>query len=242
MTIETNYNILNSETTANGPNFPAMLNDLNDLAQEYKILCADLNPPNPAKIKVDLEKMLGFAKQLNADANKDLLIAPTIGITIDSIENAITLLNAGDLPGLETIITNPYSNFQQSIGTIRQFILYPQAPIAPQAPNDPAILNEIALLKGYLAEFQKDLEAVPPNLNDADRIYGYVLTAAANIFNNAPDDASISPIAAEIIGTIDNIRALFLSNPPDIKGCLALLNDGSLQQQMDQIFGLIISA
>jgi hypothetical protein len=241
MSIEANYNASIIDALQKNPNYQAMLNDLTTLIQESKLRGEDLNPPNPTQLKADLAAMLKLANQLNIDAKGDLSITPTIGLTIDGIENAETLLNAGDFTGIEEVIIDPASNFQQSLFNIRNFILYPGTPSQPVAPDAQGVLNQLTLLQGYLAEFKSDLNEVPPNLNDADRIYGYVLTAANNIFQDAPYDPSISPIAAELIGTIDNIRALFLLSPPDIQGCLALLNDGSLQQQMSQISSYILA-
>jgi len=213
------------------PNYAQLLQDLTALRVDNQLLAKYLSqtPPPLDAIQKLLDAMQVLAAKIQGDANGDTAITPAIGSLMAAIDNALALLQNGDLAGISILMEN--GNFQDNIGNLIYFCTYPATvpPIQPANKGDMAY--QLSLLENYLAQYKYDLAH---HLYDqADQIYGYVLTAAGDLMNDGLYDPAIAPVLGSLIGTIYAIRACMLNG--DYAACAYLLDHGALPQDIEQI-------
>lgn len=239
MVIEISNQNSSVQQAGSNPDRYEMLQAYQALEAEFQQLMADLSG-NPSKVAADLQAMLQDADKINAAAHGDGLVTPSIGVLIGSIQDAIALAKDQDWTGIEDIMTGTDSEFQGSLTAIRQFILHDaSAPQPSLGPDFSDMMVQIGLLEQYLAQFQTALES--KNYNEADRIMGYLMTAVGDLYTDANGDPAISPLIGQLVANVYDMRTLLLSSPPDYQGCLDLLKDGSIQNNLMSILSWVIA-
>lgn len=201
--------------------FSAIQNDMAAIQQDL-----EAHPPNIADAQKKLADMMSQAQAMNTEANGDMAALPAIQEMIGVIQNLQALLsgNPPDVNGCLTLL-NENGVIHDDLSAIFQVITSdPPVPV-PGQPNYADILTQELLLGKYLQEFMEDLKK--GDYNAADTIYGYVLTAAAKLYTDANNDPSIAPEIAKLLGSINDMRQLFLSG--DYQGCLDVLKQLGFQ-------------
>lgn len=204
------------------PDRDAMLKAFSAIQADMAAVQQDLeaNPPNIADARKRLADMMSQAQAMNTEANGDMAALPAIQEMIGVIQNMQALLSGKnpDVQGCLTLLDNQ-GVIHGDLSAIFQVITSdPPVPV-PGQPNYADMLRQELLLGKYLEEFKEDLEK--GDYNAADTIYGYVLTAASKLYADANNDPSIAPGIAKLLGSINDMRQLFLSG--DYLGCLAIL-------------------
>lgn len=239
MVIEINSQNSSVQQAGNNPDRYAMLQAYQALEAEFQQLKADLSG-NPSRVLADLQAILRDADKINAAAHGNILITPTIGVLIGSIQDAIVLAKDQDWTGIEDILTGSSSEFQGSLTAILQFILHDaSAPQPSLGPNFPDMMVQIGLLEKYLSEFQNAIES--KNYNEADRIMGYLMTAVGDLYADANENPAITPLIGQLVANVYDMRTLLLSSPPDYQGCLDLLKDGSIQNNIQSVLSWVLA-
>ena len=209
--------------------------DRNGMLKAFSAINADMaaiqqdleaHPPNIADARKKLADMMSQAQAMNTEANGDMAALPAIQQMIGVIQNMQALLNANppDVKGCLTLL-NDNGVIHSDLSAIFQVITSdPPVPV-PGQPNYADLLKQELLLGKYLEEFMEDLKK--GDYNAADTIYGYVLTAASKLYADANNDPAIAPEIAKLLGSISDMRQLFLSG--DYQGCLDVLKQLGFQ-------------
>jgi hypothetical protein len=99
--------------------------------------------------------------------------------------------------------------------------------------------QELQYFQQYLAQYLYDLQN--GLYAQADEIYGFAMTAAANLFKDGMYDPQIAATLGALMGSIEDIRSLFLSSPPDYAGCIQLLKNGAIGNEISSIQAFLLA-
>ena len=204
------------------PDRNAMLLAMNEMKSTLAELeqCLQGHPPDLAQANRYIDEILQDVQKVNDAAGGDVDITPEIQQMMGIVQDAQTMIQSSDALGALLVMNDPRSLFSQDITNIYSYITGGTPEPPTPSPEWQAFFKDYSVYREYMYEFKVDLQK--GDTEEANRIFGYVMTAAIRLLKDSGDDPLISPQVAQLLGHLQDINLLLQQN--DYSGCLAILN------------------
>ncbi len=110
------------------------------------------------------------------------------------------------------------------------------------APNHTAMLKSYHAFTADLTKFENDLQLLPPDIEDAQRVLADMMQQAEALNFEAQGDVLVTPAIASLIGVLKDLQTLLNSSSPNPAACLTLIQSGysDFQNDLGDIWMFII--